>query len=264
MIVVIPTKNESKHILRAISSAKNLSNKIYVVDSQSKDSTIELALSQNVEIIQAPKNINFAEKMNFIYHNDLFNGEYIFRHDADEIITKKDAEFVKKALEKEKFLCYSIVRKLSFMGHKLNFGGIGMRSPRLALANSIRYEDTPLDERVFVKNNKIKDIKAYIYDFPILGFNEWIAKHIKYSGLEAELIFKSKGIHLLKKPIKLKLYYLLPPIIRPFIYFIFRYVLLLGFFDRLPGLLFHLSHSLIYRLIIDIRILLLFLGKKKY
>ena len=55
MIVVIPTKNESKHIIRAISSAKNLSNKIYVVDSQSQNSTIELALSQNVEIIQAPK-----------------------------------------------------------------------------------------------------------------------------------------------------------------------------------------------------------------
>ena len=86
--------------------------------------------------------------------------------------------------------------KTKFMGHKLNFGGIGMRSPRLALANSIRYEHTPLDERVFVKNNKIKDINAYIYDVPIFGFDEWIAKHNKYSALESEMIFKSKGIHL--------------------------------------------------------------------
>tara|TARA_Y100001933_G_C18986945_1_gene558868 strand:- start:576 stop:1370 length:795 start_codon:yes stop_codon:yes gene_type:complete len=264
MIVVIPTKNESKHILRAISSARNLSNKIYVVDSQSKDSTIDLALSQNVEIIQTPNNLNLAEKMNFIYHNDLFKGEYIFCHHADEIITKNDAELVKKALEKEKFLCYSIVRKLSFMGYKLNFGGIATRSPRLALANSIKYEDTPLDERVFVINNKIKDINAYIYDVPIFGFDEWIAKHNRYSALESELIFRSKGIHLLNKPIKLKLYYLLPPIIRPFMYFIFRYIFLLGFLDRLPGFLFHLSHSLIYRLLVDIKILLLFLGRAKY
>ena len=78
MIVFIPTQNESKHILRAISSARNLSNNIYVVDSQSKDSTIELALSQNVEIIQVPNNMSFAQKMNYIYHNDLFEGEIYF------------------------------------------------------------------------------------------------------------------------------------------------------------------------------------------
>ena len=101
MIVFIPTQNESKHILRAISSARNLSHNIYVVDSQSQDSTIELALSQNVEVIQVPDNMSFAQKMNFIYHNDLFEGEYIFCHHADEIITKKDAELVKKAIEKE-------------------------------------------------------------------------------------------------------------------------------------------------------------------
>ena len=67
-------------------------------------------------------------------------------------------------------------------------------------------------KRVFVNDNKIKDIKAYIYDFPILGFDEWIAKQ-QVLSLEAELIFKSKGIHLLLKPIKLKLYYLLPQLL---------------------------------------------------
>ena len=35
MIVVIPTKNESKHILRAISSARNLSNIIMIYSEES-------------------------------------------------------------------------------------------------------------------------------------------------------------------------------------------------------------------------------------
>ena len=262
MIVFIPTKNEEKHILRAIKSARNLSNKIYVIDSQSNDATIEIANKENIQVLEAPKNISFAEKMNFVYQHKLFEGEYIFRHDADEIISSSDAKIILENIEKSNFKCFSLVRKLSFMGHKLNFGGIGMRSTRIAMANSIRYEKTPIDERLLTQNNEIKNINAVIYDCPVWGFNEWIAKHNKYSDIEANLIQQSKGVFKLDKPIKLKIYYLFPPLLRPFLYFIFRYIFLFGFLDKLPGLLFHLSHSLIYRLVVDIKIISLNLRKK--
>ena len=149
------------------------------------------------------------------------------------------------------------------MGHKLSFGGIGMKSTRIALANSIIYEKTPIDERLFTRDNKIKDINAVIYDCPVWGFSDWISKHNKYSDLEANLIHESKTVLNLEKPLKLKIYYLFPPLIRPFLYFIFRYIFLFGFLDRLPGLLFHLSHSLIYRLIVDIKIISINLRKNK-
>ena len=50
------------------------------------------------------------------------------------------------------------------------------------------HEKTPIDERLFTRDNKIKDINAVIYDCPVWGFSDWISKHNKYSDLEANLI----------------------------------------------------------------------------
>ena len=133
MIIVIPTKNEEKHVLRAIKSAKNLSNKIYIFDSQSEDLTLKIAQKQNIEVIQTPENILFAEKMNFIYQYPRFANKYIFRHDADEVISKKDAQIIKNAMIDPKSDCFTLKRKLVFAGFKLNFGGTTLPVLRLAL-----------------------------------------------------------------------------------------------------------------------------------
>ena len=258
MIIVIPTKNEERHILRAIKSAKNLSNEIYIFDSQSEDSTLDIAQELNVEVIQAPENIFFAEKMNFIYQYPRFANKYILRHDADEVISQKDAQIIKNAMIDPNTDCFTLSRKLGFAGFKLSFGGTTLPVLRLALQNSVIYENTPLDERILIKSEKkVQNLPAIIYDCPMLGFYDWIEKHNRYSEIESKLIFKTKKISSLNKPFKVKLYYMLPPIIRPFLYFFYRYVILLGFLDKKPGFIFHISHSLIYRLIIDVKLIIL-------
>ena len=43
----------------------------------------------------------------------------------------------------------------------------------------------------------------------------------------------------------------LPPLARPFLYFIYRYILRGGFLDGLPALIFHFLHALWYPFLID-------------
>ena len=47
----------------------------------------------------------------------------------------------------------------------------------------------------------------------------------------------------------------LPPLVRPFVYFCYRYVLRLGFLDGVPGITFHFLQALWYPMLIDIKYL---------
>ena len=263
IVVAIPTLNEEKHILRAIEYAKKITETIYVFDSGSIDQTEQLVKENNIPFIKLPKEFSFAEKMNYIYEYETFRNCLVFRIDADEIITKKNRDIIVETLKNSDSDFYILTRKLSFMGKKLSFGRTALPSLRIALCGSIFYEKVDLDERIIpIKNEyKIKKINAYIIDKPNTSFSEWIIKHNKYSDLEALMLYKTANKRKLKKSLFVKLYYFLPPIIRPFLFFIFRYIFCLGFLDGLKGLLFQLSHSIIYRLIVDIKILLFFLDK---
>ncbi len=257
MIIVIPTYNEEKHIVRAIKSAKLLSKNIYIVDSGSTDKTTFLAKKEKIKVLEVPSEFSFSKKMNYIYNYPDFKNNYIFRHDADEFINPKDINLIKKAVLNKVAEGFYLQRNLMFLGKKLNFGKLKTYSLRIALSGSIHYEDTNLDERIFqkIKNFRSINLNANIYDDPLITYGEWINKHNRYSEYEAKMIVNSKNIFTLQKPFRLKIYYSFPPILRVILFFLIRYILLLGFLDKLHGLLFHISHSLIYRLLVDIKII---------
>lgn len=57
-----------------------------------------------------------------------------------------------------------------------------------------------------------------------------------------------------KRLAKSSLYYRAPAFIRPFLYFIQRYLLMGGFLDGKEGLAYHFLQSCWYRFLVDIRI----------
>ena len=62
-------------------------------------------------------------------------------------------------------------------------------------------------------------------------------------------------MYLKKKIPKLKYYYKSPIFLRCIFLFLYVYVFRLGFLDRWQGLLFHVLHSLWFRLLVDLNIL---------
>ncbi|MGC2542892.1 MAG: glycosyltransferase, partial [Candidatus Sulfotelmatobacter sp.] len=49
--VVIPTRNEARHLARCLEAVRCFSE-VYVVDSQSTDSTVEIARAFSAEVVQ--------------------------------------------------------------------------------------------------------------------------------------------------------------------------------------------------------------------
>lgn len=58
----------------------------------------------------------------------------------------------------------------------------------------------------------------------------------------------------MKRWLKVRVYLRLPLFVRPFLYWCFRYVLLLGFLDGRAGLVFHFLHAFWYQFLIDAKL----------
>ena len=101
------------------------------------------------------------------------------------------------------------------------------------------------------------------------GVGDWIAKHNHYATAESQVMLDARtaadyreiDVRLFgtqperKRWVRYKIWNRLPPLIRPFIYFFYRYVLAGGFLDGREALAYHFLQGLWFPMLIDIKYL---------
>lgn len=92
---IILTYNEEKHISRCINSLKNICEEIFVIDSFSKDRTVEIAKEAGAQVYQNPWK-NYATQFNWGLKNCPITTEWIWRIDADEFLEGNLGSAMKK------------------------------------------------------------------------------------------------------------------------------------------------------------------------
>jgi len=69
---IILTYNEEKHISRCINSLKNICEEIFVIDSFSKDRTVEIAKEAGAQVYQNPWKVQLgAEELSHYNRMDM-------------------------------------------------------------------------------------------------------------------------------------------------------------------------------------------------
>jgi glycosyltransferase involved in cell wall biosynthesis len=265
--VLIFVKNEAIHIKRCINSARTISDKIYVVDSDSSDGTIEIARQMGVSVFNYSAK-HFSEKINWAIDNIPIDTPWVMRIDADEVLHDKwvgDSKFAENICDNRLNGIY-VRRQLWFMGKWIRHGGVYPKwSMRLWRTGSARCESRDLDEHMLLNDGKCSYLENDIIDNPLTDISVWIQKHNRYSTLEAalavkrcndnELAGKLFGNHVERvRWVKKNIYYPMPLFLRPLLYFIYRYIICFGFLDGVYGLLFNFLHAFWYRLVVDIKI----------
>ena len=91
-------KNEEKNIEKALSWGKEILWEQIVVDTGSTDKTVEIAKQMGAKVFFFPWKDDFAAAKNYALQQA--SGNWIAFLDADETFSKKDAEQLKKLLEK--------------------------------------------------------------------------------------------------------------------------------------------------------------------
>jgi glycosyltransferase involved in cell wall biosynthesis len=268
--VIIPTINEEENIEKCILSLSELTDNIIVVDTYSTDRTKEIAELMGCKVYQGNWS-TFSEKINWALDNVPIETEWVMRLDADEVLGTGFVSTWQSAISTAD--AFSIRRKFVFLDKELNFGGWGsLWDIRIWRHNHVRMENRAIDEHMIVSgklerlNVKVLDdshkSNAHLLDEGYRSrISFWIEKHNKYSDLESmtngiseDIVGKSDVSAKLKRFLKNKLYYKIPMLLRPFLFFTYRYVFLAGFLDGKQGFIIHVLHSFWYRFLVDVKI----------
>jgi glycosyltransferase involved in cell wall biosynthesis len=268
--VLILTRNEAIHIERCVASARLLTRRVFVVDSESSDGTAEIARAAGAQVFSRAFD-RFADKLNWSSDEIDFPTPWVFRLDADEVLTDKLIERLPGFVAAASLDVSGIYlrRQLWFMGQWVRHGGVyPSYTMRLWRRGTAFCESRDLDEHMILRRGTAMRCELDIIDHPLCDISTWVDKHNRYSTLEARSADREEDqAGSLIKPdlfgaspqrarwLKLKVFYRLPLFVRPFLYFCYRYLFRLGFLDGTVGFIFHFMHGLWYRVLVDAKIM---------
>lgn len=266
---VILTYNEEIHIERCIQSLKSLVDEIFVVDSFSEDKTVEIA-EKNGAIVSQNTFVNQAVQFNWGLENCNIKSEWILRIDADEYIENPMGLQLKEYFGgvPDAVNGFAIKRKIIFMQQPLMHGGwYPKRTVRIFRNGFGACENRWMDEHIVIKEGRIEDLEIDFVDENLNDLRWWITKHNNYSIRECVDYFL-KNSDDSKDQVKPNLfgntaerkrwlkskYQRTPLFIRPFVNFLYRYFVLLGFLDSKGGFIWHVLQGFWYRFLVDAKI----------
>lgn len=270
--VFIPTFNEEINLARALESVVPWADKVYVVDSESKDNTRAIAESMGAKVVIRPW-LGYAKQKNWAIDNLGLTSDWVFILDADEVILPELRDellaIAAKPVDSVRESGYWINRYFIFMGKRIRHCGYYPSwNLRFFKRGKARYEERDVHEHMLV-DGPVGWCKGHMEHDDRRGLEVYMAKHNTYSTLEAKAIHKEElaaksgtasgamGGKLFgnaierRRWIKHTIYPKLP--CKWLFRFLFMYVLRLGFLDGVTGFRFCLFLSA-YEMLIGLKL----------
>lgn len=260
--LIVLTRNEGIHLERCLTSAKDVTSQMIVVDSGSTDETEKIARECDAEFILHTPYINQAQQFNWALDNANIKGEWILRLDADEYLMPELAKEIIRATEKapESIVGFYMKRRVIFWGRWIRHGGYYPRwFLRLFRKGMARAEAREMDEHIVLTRGISERLKNDFVDENLRDLSFFTEKHNGFSSREAESLIRGNAGAArtgedAKRTMRKGFYMRLPLFLRAALYFKWRYFFRLGFLDGIPGLVFHVLQGFWYRFLIDAKV----------
>jgi glycosyltransferase involved in cell wall biosynthesis len=267
---IVLTKNEAIHLRRCLRSLQGIVDQTFVVDSFSTDGTLDIARSEGAQVVQNPWT-NYATQFNFALDTLPIATDWVMRIDADEFV-EGDLEGLKRRLAAlpSEVTGLMLRRKMHFLGRWIRHGGMHpLWHLRMWRSGRARCEARWMDEHMILLSGTTASEPVEIVDDNKNSLTWWTEKHNSYASREAvDLLnlkyhFLASGDHMKgisgvqatgKRWIKEVVYRRLPPFFRAGLYFLYRFVVRLGFLDGRQGWTYHFLQGFWYRALVDFKV----------
>ena len=268
--VIILTYNEEKNIEACVRSVIDFAESVFIVDSYSTDKTLEIAKKYTDKIFQHEFE-NYGKQRNWALNNLSINTAWVLHINADQCISgelKNELLKIFSSNIQSDVKGYLIPRKTIFMGRWIRYGGHFPVYDAIFFKKGYGICEKSRYDQLFIINGTVKKINAAVEDFVTDSLSNFILRHNKWSSFEAidqvlkeDQISNKSGVrqNLLGNPMEQRrylksMYMKLPLFIRPFLYWVYRYFILMGFMDGLHGLIFHFLQGFWFRFLVDAKI----------
>jgi glycosyltransferase involved in cell wall biosynthesis len=254
--VIIPVRNESRNLGRCLASVRGASE-VYVIDSQSTDSTVEIARAFDANVIQFHYHGGWPKKRQWALETLPLASEWILLLDADEALTPGLTSEIRQAIQNPRIDGYYISLQMHFLGRRLRHCGADFYKLSLFRRGKGRFEcrlrdqddsmgDMEVHEHVIVDGPtaKLKNQLAHRNEESLCSY---IQKHNEYSNWECQVLLSGGdgeesapsspfGNQAQRRRWLKRRFFHLPG--SPVLLFLYRYLIRLGFLDGIPGLIY--------------------------
>lgn len=260
--ILILTLNEEINIAACLDSV-TWSDDVVVFDSYSNDRTLEIARANGARIEQRVFD-DWSSHQNWAVGNIHFKHPWVLYLDADELCTPELAAEVQRLVQAGATeAAFRIRRRDHFMGTWLRRAQLYPTwLIRLFRPGAIRY--SRLVNPIAEVTGTIGEIQAHIEHFPFShGVGHWIARHNRYSDMEAREWMKSRAANALplqdlvsadpnnRRAALKEVFYRLPA--RPIVKFVYYYLVRRGFLDGRAGFTYSMLQA-IYEYMIQLKV----------
>ncbi len=184
--IYIPVYNEEKNIELTLSKLESF-KKIFLIDSNSKDETINIAKKyNNINIINTNLK-SYIEKLNFAIKH--CKEDYIMILDADYVLNEvlvKNINNLYVNQDIEGYFC-----KFYFLINKTIIREKIYPSKVFLFKNKYQFSEIGHKESLNINYEKLKCINGEIYHNDKKDFNYWIKSQVKIAKKESDFIIKS-------------------------------------------------------------------------
>jgi glycosyltransferase involved in cell wall biosynthesis len=276
LAVVILTYNEEANLEGCLQSVTGWADEVFIVDSFSTDSTMAIARRYTERIVQH-RFEGYAQQRNWALDRLPFSHEWVLFLDADEQVSAElQQELSTLWLEPPKEIDgFYIKRRLIFMARWIRYGGYYPTwILRLFRHKAGRCDERSVNEHFHVQG-RTGQLQHDLLHEDRRDISFWTDKHNRYATLEAnELRIANCGGRIedsdhrqllkaslwgtqaeRKRWLRERVWNRLPLLLRPMLYFVYRYFLRLGFLDGKAGLIYHFLQGLWFPFLIDVKYL---------
>jgi len=253
--VIIPVRNEAKNLPRCLQSLGEV-GEVIAVDSQSTDTTVEIAREFGAQVVQFHYQGGWPKKRQWAMDTLPLAHDWVLLLDADEVLTPDLTAEIRRAIQSTEINGYYISLRMYFLGRVLRHSDASFWKLSLFRRGKGKYEcrlmdqdasmaDMEVHEHVFVEG-KTARLQHPLIHHNIESLSRYIQKHDEYSNWEARVLSQESVADEIspslfgtqaqrRRWLKQKLF-AVPG--SPVLLFLYRYVFRLGFLDGIPGLIY--------------------------
>jgi glycosyltransferase involved in cell wall biosynthesis len=263
LTVIVLTYNEEPNLPQALRSVCGWAQQVIVLDSFSTDRTVQIAREFGAEVYQH-RFEDYAKQRNHALTLPI-RSEWILFLDADEWVPpelqREIAAVIDRNPPEDGFY---IKRRFIWMGRWIRRGYYPTWILRLARRGRVRCEERQVNEHLIV-DGAVGYLQHDFIHEDRKDLADWIAKHVRYARREADELIK-RELRVAQEEIDARLFGTqaqrkrwlrrhvwerLPPFVRPWLFFFYRYVLRGGFLDGRAAFVYHFLHALWFMTLID-------------
>ncbi len=222
---LIITYNEIGYIENCLKSVE-FADEIIVVDSYSTDGTYEYLLTQQkVKVIQHPFKNYTAQKA---YTLKQATNDWVLFLDADEVVTPQlQEEILETVNDNKQHVAYWFRRKFMFQQRRLRFSGWQTdKNYRLFRKSKVQFTDKRIVHETLDVDGTSGILKSKLTHYCYRDYANYKHKMLLYGRMKAKEDFQRK-----------KHFTIALLVIKPLYKFIYNYLIRLGIFDGIKGII---------------------------